>query len=134
MGKLNKTRKKGFMQFVRQRVVKGKKTTKVTNRAMDSTLYRKFSRQVHKRDGGLCLMCKFIDGDLNKKRCNIHHIEKWTEAIDERYNPKNGILLCFFHHKRITGWEVQFSKALKELVAKSEAEYVEKNNSDPYAE
>lgn len=74
--------------------------------------YKKFRISVLKRDGFKCQMpsCN------NKNNLNVHHIKKWSSASSLRYEPSNGITLCRYCHKLITGKETHYENMFMEII------------------
>lgn len=68
---------------------------KKDNRRNDSS-YREWRINVYKRDD---FVCKLENKDCNG-RIEAHHILGWKEYPELRYDIKNGITLCHFHHPR----------------------------------
>jgi len=56
--------------------------------------YIEWRKSVFERDNYICQNCKTKGGVLN-----AHHIKKWSEFRELRYNIKNGITLCIKCHK-----------------------------------
>lgn len=58
--------------------------------------YQHWVNTIKQRDNRQC--------QINNKDCSgyceIHHILRWSAYPEERYNIKNGITLCHFHHPR----------------------------------
>ena len=71
------------------------KLKKSEDRRKDSA-YRYWRSCVKKRDNFKC--------KINNKECNgkleTHHILNWSKNKELRYDVKNGISLCHFHHPR----------------------------------
>jgi len=74
--------------------------------------YKKFRLSVLKRDGFKCQMpqCK------NTKNLNVHHIKTWANASSLRYEPLNGITLCYHCHKSITGKESHYENLFRDII------------------
>ena len=88
---------------------------------------------VRRRDR-TCLMCKYIDKNKRRSRCEVHHIYPWRfkEFAQYHTDPTKSCLLCFKHHQDL-GWdELQYVKILLKLVEKSTLAYIEKYGQDPY--
>lgn len=56
--------------------------------------YKEWRKQVKERDGHKCK----IDDHKCSGRLEVHHILSWTYFPEYRYEIKNGITLCRFHH------------------------------------
>jgi len=47
------------------------------------------------RDKYICQKCGYYNGNGNKRRdLNAHHIIKWIDSIELRYELENGVTLC----------------------------------------
>lgn len=75
-----------------------------------------FRKEVLKRDKHRCQM----PGCKKRTRLEIHHIFRWSDSPTLRYDVSNGITLCHFHHKEITGNEIIYVKLFLEIVRKNE--------------
>jgi 5-methylcytosine-specific restriction endonuclease McrA len=79
--------------------------------------YKRFRRDVLKRDKFTCQMCK----DRGKRaRLNVHHIMKWSSASSLRYDVDNGITLCKKCHDSITGKESHYITYFLALIQRSQ--------------
>lgn len=74
--------------------------------------YTTFRLSVLKRDHFKCQMpnCK------NTKNLNVHHIKTWSQASSLRYEPSNGITLCYYCHKSITGKESHYENLFRNII------------------
>jgi 5-methylcytosine-specific restriction endonuclease McrA len=74
--------------------------------------YSEFRRAVLKRDGRKCQMpdCG------SKKKLNVHHIRRWADAASLRFEPNNGITLCHYCHKSISGQELHYEPLFMEII------------------
>ena len=82
-------------------------------RNYDDPAYKSFRKEVLKRDKYTCQMCN------NKRRLNVHHIIKWASAASLRFDVSNGITLCNFCHKKITGKESSYINFFTEIVRRN---------------
>ena len=80
-------------------------------RNYDAPAYKKFRKDVLKRDKFTCKMCK-----TKKKKVYVHHIRKWASASSLRYEVSNGITLCYDCHKEVTGKEHHYESYLLGLI------------------
>lgn len=73
--------------------------------------YVKWRKEIFKRDGFKCQMpnCK-------GKKVQAHHIQRWVDAPLLRYELSNGITLCKYHHKLVTGKEEEFRAMFQNIV------------------
>ncbi len=71
--------------------------------------YSKWRATVLRRDNYVCQMC-----NNRKKRgsLQVHHIKRWANFPTIRYDPDNGITLCFLCHKSIHGKEDEMAPIL----------------------
>lgn len=76
--------------------------------------YAEFRAKVRKRDKGKCQYpgCK-------KRGHHVHHISRWADNSEMRYEVSNGIYLCRICHKRITGHEIIYADMFREIVKKN---------------
>jgi 5-methylcytosine-specific restriction endonuclease McrA len=82
-------------------------------RNYDDPDYKKFRTSVLKRDGFKCQM----PNCYNTQSLNVHHIQKWSRASSLRYEPSNGITLCKYCHKSITGKEIHYEVLFREIIS-----------------
>lgn len=81
-------------------------------RNYDDQQYAQFRKDVLKRD---CFTCK-MPGCNNKKLLHVHHIKPWSKAFSLRYDIMNGITLCKYCHKLVTGKEFYYEKLFLEII------------------
>ena len=62
----------------------------------NDSAYQEWVKQVKKRDNNTCK----INNEDCSGYCIVHHILRWSEYPEERYNINNGITLCQYHHPR----------------------------------
>lgn len=74
---------------------------------------KKWSRQVKNRDGW---ECQIANGDCSG-RVEAHHILSWRDYEELRYELRNGITLCYFHHPRKRSEEERLQSSFQELIA-----------------
>ena len=55
----------------------------------------KWANEIRERDNYSCQIC-FKRGS----KTNAHHLNSWDSFPEERYDIKNGILLCVVHHEQ----------------------------------
>lgn len=60
------------------------------------SLYTQWRRECHKRDK---YQCKLHSEECSGK-LEVHHILRWQDHKELRYDVNNGITLCHFHHPR----------------------------------
>lgn len=76
-------------------------------------LSREWGRQVKNRDYWKCQ----ISNDDCSGRVEAHHILGWKSYPELRYQIKNGITLCHFHHPRKRVDEERYAADFQKLVA-----------------
>ena len=74
--------------------------------------YTEFRKEVLKRDKRKCQM----PGCGSKKNLNVHHIKRWADAASLRFEPSNGITLCSYCHKSISGQELHYEPLFMEII------------------
>lgn len=74
--------------------------------------YQKWVRLVKKRDSNICA----FKGQNCAGYNIVHHILPWRDYPEERYNIKNGITLCHFHHPRKWSDEIKLMPIFQGLV------------------
>jgi len=79
--------------------------------------YKRFRRDVLKRDKFTCQMCK---AKGKRVRLNVHHIMKWSSASSLRYDVDNGITLCKKCHGSVNGKESHYITYFLELIKRSQ--------------
>lgn len=85
-------------------------------RNYNNPAYKQFRKDVLKRDGFMCQMCK------SKKRLNVHHIIKWSSAASLRFDIDNGITLCSNCHKSIGGKESSYIQYFIDIIRRNNNE------------
>lgn len=88
------------------------KLVKSEKKHLDS-LYRKWMFAVKNRDGW---KCKISNSDCSG-RLEAHHILRWSEYPELRYEINNGITLCHAHHPREMAEEKRLQAEFQQLVA-----------------
>jgi len=81
-------------------------------RNYNDPVYKDFRVRVLKRDKFKCKM----PGCSSKRDLQVHHISKWSGASSLRYEVSNGITLCKYCHKSITGKETHYEHLFRELI------------------
>jgi len=56
--------------------------------------FLKWAFAVKKRDGFVCKICGLKNVELNS-----HHLNAWDTYESQRYDVKNGICICVYHHQ-----------------------------------
>ncbi len=63
--------------------------SKLAHKIRNSTSYRHWRKSILKRDNYICQRC-----NKTPKKIHVHHIKKFCDYPDERFNINNGITLC----------------------------------------
>tara|TARA_Y100001937_G_C6973062_1_gene264205 strand:- start:192 stop:461 length:270 start_codon:yes stop_codon:yes gene_type:complete len=87
----------------------------MTKRDFNDPVYKDWRIKVYKRDDFKCQM----PGCKSKKRLNAHHIQKWASASALRFDVDNGITLCYWCHKKVTGHESVYQSLFQSIVRKN---------------
>ena len=69
---------------------------KVEDRFLNDPLQKQWRRDVKNRDKWKCM----ISDENCNGRLEAHHILPWSQYPELRYETKNGITLCHYHHPR----------------------------------
>lgn len=88
-------------------------SVKVGERKLHDPLQKQWRQAVKNRDGW---KCKIANGDCSG-RLEAHHILRWSDHPELRYELNNGITLCHAHHPRKKEDEAKLSPFFQELVA-----------------
>ena len=112
MKKPSKNRKRAVPKYIK--AARPKKPKYKHNRPEYLTEeYQTFVRQVRERDG---TRCQFPGCRRHRFGIEVHHIIRWNDAPLLRYNPMNGVCLCRFHHKLVTGQEMIYAPLFMQIV------------------
>lgn len=79
--------------------------------------YKKWRMNVFTRDKFRCKICK------TKIGLQAHHILRWADFPELRYDINNGITLCLAHHPRRVAEEKRLIPVFKELVSVSKGQH-----------
>lgn len=88
---------------------------KVGDRNLHDPLVKQWRKEVKKRDN---FSCRIADNNCDGK-LEVHHILRWSEFPELRYQPNNGITLCHYHHPRKVVDEKRLVPTFMELVSVS---------------
>lgn len=69
--------------------------SKESEKARRNSLYKIWQREVFKRDNNICQKCGLTNKEI---LLHAHHILKFSENVENRYNVDNGITLCIKCH------------------------------------
>lgn len=77
--------------------------------------YKKLRAEVIKRDGGKCQFpnCK------RRGKVEVHHIIRWADCYELRYEPSNCICLCKRHHWFIRNNEQSYIQTFRDIVRRN---------------
>ena len=91
-----------------------KKTIKKYGRPeFETPAYQHLVSTVKERDGNAC---QFPGCKRRKFGMECHHIIRWSDSMQLRYNPMNCILLCNRCHTKITGSEEIYASLFFSIV------------------
>ena len=76
----------------------------------DRDVDKDLNRRVRKRDEYKCRMCK------KKKKTQIHHIKRWADAPELRFDIKNLISLCSGCHYSIRNKESYYEQYFWDMI------------------
>lgn len=93
-------KKHGYMQHAKGENAPNWKggLTDINRKIRDSTALRMWRELVKKRDNYTCREC-----GINQGKMHAHHIKKFSEYPEFRFDPKNGITLCRPCHFKVHG-------------------------------
>ena len=84
--------------------------------SLNNPKYREWRTNVFIRDG---FRCRMANEDCEGKPIQAHHILRWAEYVELRYEVNNGITLCLAHHPRKRAEEKRLAPIFRELVSVS---------------
>ena len=87
------------------------------DRDFDDPVYNDWRNRVFKRDRYQCQMPQCG----RKKKINAHHIRRWADSANLRFNTLNGITLCWSCHKKVTGDELRYEGLFIQIAYENEA-------------
>ena len=88
---------------------------KLGDRNLHDPLTKQWRKEVKDRDNW---SCRIADNNCDGK-LEVHHILRWSEFPELRYQVNNGITLCHAHHPRAKSEEKRLSPYFQELVSVS---------------
>lgn len=80
--------------------------------------YKRWKKAVQTRDGFKCQ----LNGCGRKERLETHHIRRWTDDLRLRYDPRNGVTLCYDCHHSIQDKEDDYIAYFDEVVKQNAAQ------------
>lgn len=92
---------------------------KKRQKEFESEKYKRLRRYIFARDGYKCALTG------KKGRLCMHHIKRYANYPELRWDPRNLITLCEEKHKEITGHEEKYAPKLWKIAARREND---KNN------
>jgi 5-methylcytosine-specific restriction endonuclease McrA len=85
-------------------------------RNYDDPVYKKWRKEIYKRDNFKCQMPQAKGVCGCKYRIQAHHIKKWSAASILRYDVDNGITLCRECHEKVSGLESHYETLFQQVV------------------
>lgn len=73
--------------------------------------HKQWRRKIFERDNHTCILCGERGGYLEP-----HHIKRWADYPDLRYEVINGITLCYDCHREVTGHEEDYENRFQEYL------------------
>ena len=86
------------------------------DRDFNDPAYKKLRREVLYRD---CQTCQW-PGCNTRKRLHVHHIRTWSEYPSLRFETRNCITLCKWHHDKIWGKEYIYETTLSAIALRND--------------
>ena len=87
------------------------------DRNFDDPVYKDWRNRVFKRDRYQWQMPQWG----RKKKINAHHIRRWADSANLRFNTLNGITLCWSCHKKVTEDELRYEGLFIQIAYENEA-------------
>lgn len=106
---------KGMTKENNPRWIKDRSQIKLGCRNLHDPLTKQWRKEVKNRDNW---SCRIADNNCDGK-LEVHHILRWSEFPELRYQPNNGITLCHYHHPRKMADEKRLVPTFMELVSVS---------------
>jgi len=76
-------------------------------------LYVRWRKKVYFRDNHSCQLCG------SKRLLEAHHIKRWSDFPQLRFDPNNGVTLCRACHKKVTSSEESWEALFIKIVARN---------------
>lgn len=83
-----------------------------TSRNYDDPAYKEWRKAVAKRDGYKCMW----PNCGSKRSLVFHHIKRWADYPNLRFEVTNGITLCRRHHDAIWGKEQEYEQMFYKIL------------------
>lgn len=93
--------------------LKDRSLVKLGDRKLHDPLVKEWRMEVKKRDN---FSCRIADNNCDG-RLEVHHILRWSEFPELRYQINNGITLCHAHHPHARAEEKRLIATFTELVS-----------------
>ncbi len=84
------------------------------DRSSSDEQLRVWKKTIRKRDRRKCQFPSCHE----RKKLQCHHIIRWADCPELRYDIKNGILLCKHHHGIITGEEAIYAPIFIDIISR----------------
>ena len=79
---------------------------------MENLEYKQLRFSAFVRDKFVCQLCR-----MKSKNLQCHHIRRWHDAPELRYQLSNVITLCnSCHHDKVTGHEEEYEEQFKRIL------------------
>lgn len=85
---------------------------------------RKELANIFERDNYTCQLCEKRSHSGDCIKINAHHIKRFNEYVDLRFEMSNGITLCEKCHDKTKGKEEDFENKFTEIINKKYVRYV----------
>jgi len=99
----------------------------MNDRNWDDPEYKKWRLSVYRRDN---FCCQFPDCGRKglKAKLQAHHIKRWVDFPELRFQLTNGVTLCKLCHKKIEGQEQSYEGLFLNIVNKKNNRSLEKKD------
>ncbi len=92
-----------------------KQTPELIDSGREGERYNKWRRSILSRDKYQCVLCD------SAARIEAHHIIRWVDNEKLRFNPKNGVALCFdchdkYHNHNKEKFPIKITNILKKYI------------------
>lgn len=91
-------------------------------RDFSSLPYKAWRVKVFKRDFFACRLCS------RKEGLQAHHIRRWADYVELRFDVNNGITLCDICHAQIKDKEDEYAPLFLKLIQQRPKTKIDKNN------
>lgn len=73
----------------------------LSKRDRSTTEYAHWRKSVFERDNYTCIVCNSTDN------LNAHHIIRWVDSIELRFELSNGATLCYSCHRKVHNKDIE---------------------------